>query len=137
MKKFLFFVIAIMTSLTSSAQFTVYQNVDVPSRSSTQSNYNPYRSYETNPYGNYSRSTQPKEKQYNLTGYYKNTEGWHKTPIKVTVRGEEIKLVSVKVGKNWAPCNSRVNEVSEFDPEEIKENFNYKGYLSFLGSIYF
>lgn len=123
-------------TLTTSAQFLIYKNVPDPPRSSSYNN--PYRGYESDPYDNYYRSTpQPRAKQYNLHGYYKDSEGWHKTPIKVMVQGDNIKLVSVKVGYNWAPCNSSVSEVSAYDPQEIQENFNYKGYLSFIGSIYF
>ena len=127
-----------LINLKASAQFTIYQSVPDPPRKSSHSYNNPYNDYKSNRYDNYSRNTpQARAKQYNLQGYYKDAKGWHKTPIKVSVQEDEIKLVSVKVGNNWAPCNSRVSEVSEFDPEEIKENFNYKGYLSFLGSIYF
>lgn len=121
----------------ASAQFTVYQNVPDPPRSSTYSYSDPFGNFNTNPYGNYSRAPQPKAKQYNLTGYYKDTNGWHSAPIKVKVMGDEIQLVSIKVGYNWALCNSSVSEVSAYDPQEIQENFNYKGYLSFLGTIYF
>lgn len=137
MKKILFLVMAMMLSLTASAQFVIYKSVPDPPSRSSQSTYNPYNGYETNPYGNYYRSPQPRAKQYNLTGYYHKADGWYKTPIKVSVQGDEIILASVKVGNNWAPCNSNVSEVGAFDPQEIQENFNYKGYLSFLGPIYF
>ena len=140
MKKIMFLIVVVMMSLTASAQFTVYKNVDVPSRSSSQSNYNPYRTnpYNGSLYGNGQYNTnQNKAKQYTITGYYKKSDGWYKTPIRVSVSDEEIKLVGVKYGKNWAGCNSSVSEVGRFDTEEVQENFNYKGYFTYLGTIYF
>lgn len=76
MKKFII-ATALLMSISASAQFTVFESIDVPSRcSSTQSTYNPYRSYGTNPYGNQYRSTpKPQAKQYTLTGYYKKQTG--------------------------------------------------------------
>lgn len=139
MKKSLFIFVTLLMSLTASAQFTVYQNVDVPSRSSTQSNnFNPFSVFESNPYNNQYRSTpRPQSKQYTLTGYYKKTDGWYHTQIKISITGDEIKLIGVKYGNNWAGCDSKVSEVGAFDTQEVKDNFNYKGYFTYLGTIYF
>lgn len=137
MKKHLLFIALMLITCKASAQFTVYQNVPDPPRSSTYSYSNPFDNIDINPYENVRRTPQPRTQQYNLTGYYKDTNGWHSTPIKVKVMGDDMQLVSVKVGNNWASCNSSVSSVGAYDPQEIQENFNYKGYLSFLGTIYF
>lgn len=143
MKKLFVIVVAMMASLTASAQFTVYKNVPDPTRSSNYNPYrgyetNPYRGYETNPYGNQYRSTpKPKAKQYTLTGYYKKSDGWYQTKIKISVSEDEVKLIGVKYGNNWAGCSSKVSEVGAFDSKEVQDNFNYKGYFTYLGTIYF
>ena len=139
MKKFIIIATALLMSISASAQFTVFESIDVPSRSnSRQSTYNPYRSYGTNPYDNQYRSTpKPQAKQYTLTGYYKKTDGWYKTQIKISVLEDEVKLVAVKYGDNWAGCSSKVSEVGAFDSKEVQDNFNYKGYFTYLGTIYF
>ena len=127
-----------LMSITCYAQFTVFENVDVPSRSSTTPDYGPFSIYEPVPYGNEQyRAPRPKAKQYVLTGYYQDYKGWHSTPIKVSISGDNAKLVGVKIGNNWFGCNSNISEVGAFDLQEIQENFNFKGYHPNVGSIYF
>lgn len=138
MKKFMFIATALLMSLSASAQFTVFEPVNPPRSSTRSSTYNPYNSVPSDPYGGYYGNTQPsRSKQYTLTGYYKKTDGWYKTQIKVSVSDEEIRLVSVKYGNNWAGCSSKVSEVGAFDSQEVQDNFNYKGYFTYLGTIYF
>lgn len=135
-----------LVSVTATAQFTVYEPVIVPERS-TGSSYgynNPYSGYGNpysdygNPYNNsYRPAPKPKAKTYTLTGYYRNNTGWYQTQIRVSVKGEEIKLVGVKYGNNWTGCNSNVSEVGGFDTKEVQDHFNYKGYFYLLGMVYF
>lgn len=138
MKKFIVIATVLLVSLSASAQFTVYEPVIVPESSTKSSTYNPYNSVPSNPYGGYYGNTQTsKPKQYTLTGYYKQTDGWYKTQIKVSVSDEGISLVGIKYGNYWAGCNSKVSEVGAFDSQEVQDNFNYKGYFTYLGTIYF
>ena len=130
----------LLMSISSYAQFTVYEPVYAPpSQSTSPSYYDPFTVYQSVPYGDgqYRRTPQPQAKKYTLTGYYKDTRGWHQTQIRVSVSDDVIKLVGVKYGNNWCGCNSTVSEVGAFDTQEVKDNFNYKGYFTNFGTIYF
>ena len=129
-----------LMSISSYAQFTIYEPVYAPpSRSTSPSYYDPFTVYQSVPDYDvqYRRAPQPTAKQYTLTGYYKTHEGWFRTQIRVSVSDDVIKLVGVKYGNSWCGCNSTVSEVGAFDTQEVKDNFNYKGYFTNLGMIYF
>ena len=140
MKKVFLLLVVMLTSIGASAQFTVYRSATVPERSTNQ-DYGPFTVYQAVPTDpmpyNSQRAPQPKTQKYTLTGYYKNQNGWQKAPIKVSVTGDVIKLIGIKIGNRWSSCSSNVNEVGAFETEEVKDNFTYKGYVTYLGSVYF
>lgn len=151
MRKLLFTCTMMVASLTASAQFTVYRSVDTPRQSYAPSpGYGvpftyfspvPNRSYQKPYGGNPSQRIQqpeePKMQQVTLRGYYKNGKNWYSTPIRVGVIGEEIRLLSAKTEHGWMNCGSKVSEVSGYDEEIIKDNFNYKVYTTLFGTVYF
>lgn len=142
MKKIMFLIAAMLCSISASAQFTVFEPVTVPSTPRTMPNiYDPYSVPFTVFEPVYDRPQprvqQPKPQFVTLKGYYKKGEEWKVTPIRVMVQGDEIKLASVKSGHNWVTCNARVCEVSGFDPEIVRDNFNYKASYYMFGTIYF
>lgn len=138
MKKIMILMVAIFCSVSALAQFTVYELSDMPSTTRSIPNiYDPFTVYEpvyTNPQP---RVQRPKPQFVTLKGYYKKGDEWKVAPIRVMVQGEEIKLASVKSGNNWVTCNARVSEVSGFDPEIVRDNFNYKASYYMFGTIYF
>ena len=141
MKKLLFICCMIVVSLTASAQFMVYQPVEVP-----QTSYTPSQGYGT-PFSVYEpiygipyqqqQQVRPRMQEVTLRGYYKNDGDWYYMPISVGVIGEEVRLLSIKTQYGWSNCGSIVSEVSAFDSEEIKDNFNYKAFTSIYGTVYF
>ncbi len=99
MKKLLFICSMIVVSLTASAQFTVYQPVEVPRTTYTPSlGYGtPFTIYEPvygNPY-HQQQQARPKMQEVTLRGYYKNGNDWYHMPIWVGVIGEEVRLLSI------------------------------------------
>lgn len=72
-----------------------------------------------------------------LRGYYKKGSDWYSTPIRVGVIGEEIRLLSTKTQYGWSNCGNKASEVGAFDPEVIRDNFNYKVFTTIYGTIYF
>lgn len=72
-----------------------------------------------------------------LRGYYKKGNDWHSTPIRVGVIGEEIRLLSAKTQYGWSNCGNKASEIGAFDPEVIRDNFNYKVFTTTYGTIYF
>ena len=144
MKKLLIICSMIVVSLTASAQFTVYQPVEVPSRYYTPSMgygtpFTIYVPIYTNPYRGQHEPQQvkPQIQQVTLKGYYKKGNRWYYTPIRVGVIDEKVRLLSVKVQNTWSNCGNKASEVGAFDSEEIKDNFNYKVYTTIYGTIYF
>lgn len=142
MKRLLFICGMAVVSLTASAQFTVYQPVEVPSTSYTpSSDYGtPFTIYEpvySNPYQQRQQQARPKMQEVTLRGYYKKGNDWYSTPIRVGVIGEEIRLLSTKTQYGWSNCGNKASEVGAFDPEVIRDNFNYKVFTTIYGTIYF
>ena len=139
MKKILFVCCMVFASMSARAQFTIYQPVEGP-RSSYRpsSGYGaPFTIYEPVERGVYGQQAQPRMQQVTMTGYYNDNNGWHSTPIRVGVRGEEIIVLSTKTQHGWANCGSIAGEVGAFDPEEVRDNFNYKAFSPMLGTVYF
>ena len=141
MKKLLFVCSMIVVSLTASAQFTVYQPVEVPRTTYTPSlGYGtPFTIYEPvygNPY-HQQQQARPKMQEVTLRGYYKNGNDWYHMPIRVGVIGEEVRLLSIKTQHGWSNCGNKASEVGAWDAEEIRDNFNYKAYSTLCGTVYF
>ena len=151
MKKLLFICSMIAVSLTASAQFTVYQNVETPQPSYTPSpGYGvPFTIYEPlpgisyqSPYNGYpsqrvQQQARPRMQEVTLRGYYKKGDDWYCMPIRVGVIGDEVRLLSVKTRYGWSNCGNKASEVGAWDSEEICDNFNYKAYATNYGTIYF
>ena len=124
-------------SLSAFAQFTVYEPVIVPSTPSTsRSTYSPFTNYEP-VYPNMPRRQAPKEKVLTMKGYYQKSNEWYVAPIKVVVSEDNVKLASIKVQNRWDTCNAAVYEVSAFDTETVRDNFNFKAFTTIVGYIYF
>ena len=122
--------VGLLVSVTASAQFTIYRSATVPERTTSQ-DYSPFTIYQPSlpvPQ-DYQSTPQPKPTQYTLNGYYKKSDKWYKTPIKVSILGDDIKLVGVKVGNNWSGCSSKVSEVGRFDTQEVQDNFTKTFFL--------
>ena len=146
MKKFLFVSFMLLAAIKVNAQFTVYQNVDVPRRSYTPSmGYGtPFTIYEPvyvdtyRPQQQiYQQPAKPKMQQVTLKGYYNKGDKWYYTPIRVGVIEDEVILLSFKTQNTWSNCGNRVSEVGAYDPEVIRDNFNYKVFTTIYGTIYF
>ena len=142
MKKLLFICGMAVVSLTASAQFTVYQPVEVPRTSYTPSpGYGtPFTIYEPvygNTYQQRQQQARPKMQEVTLRGYYKKGNDWYSIPIRVGVIGEEIRLLSTKTQYGWSNCGNKASDVGAFDPEVIRDNFNYKVFTTIYGTIYF
>lgn len=141
MKKILFATMMMFGTMSANAQFTVYQPVEVPRTSYTPSyGYGtPFTIYDpvySNPYQQ-QQQVKPKMQEVTLRGYYKKGNDWYYMPIRVGVIGEEVRLLSIKTKHGWSNCGNKVSEVGAFDPEEIRDNFNYKAYTTILGTVYF
>lgn len=143
MKKILFASMMLFGSMNASAQFTVFQPVEVP-----QTSYNfpslgygtPFSVFEPvygNPYQQRQQQARPKMQEVTLRGYYKKGDDWYHMPIRVGVIGDEVKLLSIKTQYGWSKCGSTASEVGGFDAEEIRDNFTYKAYSSLYGMVYF
>ena len=129
--------VAMICSFSAFAQFTVYEPVIVPSTPSTsRSTYSPFTIYEP-VYPNMPRRQAPKEKVLTMKGYYQKSNEWYVAPIKVVVSEDNVKLASIKVQNRWDTCNAAVYEVSAFDTETVRDNFNFKAFTTIVGYIYF
>lgn len=132
----------ITVSLTASAQFTVYQPAEVPRTTYTPSpGYGtPFTIYEpaySSSYQERRQQAKPKMQEVTLKGYYKKGKDWYYVPIRVGVIGEEVRLLSTKTQYGWSSCGNKASEVSAWDAEEIRDNFNYKAYSTLYGIVYF
>jgi len=141
MKKILFASMLLFGTMSANAQFTVYQPVEVPRTSYTPSpGYGtPFTIYEpaySDPYQQ-QQQARPRMQEVTLKGYYKKGSDWYHMPIRVGVIGEEVRLLSIKTQHGWSNCGNKASEVGAFDPEVIRDNFNYKVYTTIYGTIYF
>ena len=133
----------VLATMSASAQFTVYQNVDVPRTTYTPSlGYgDPFTIYEPVYGPSYRRYQQQpvrsKMKEVTLRGYYMKGDDWYSTPIRVGIIGDEVRLLSVKMQNRWNNCGAKASEVGGFDAEEIRDNFNYKAFTTLYGTVYF
>lgn len=141
MKRLLSILAVTLVVITASAQapFTTYKPAQSNNYSDSYQSTTPFTYYRSlpDPNSNYRPAPQPKSKTYNLTGYYKDYEGWHKTPIKVTVIGDKIVLSAYKYGNYWLDNSGTASEIDYYDSDEVKENFNYKARTIQLGVVYF
>lgn len=128
---------AMISSLSAFAQFTTYQPVIVPSTPTTSSGtFDPFTTYEpADPYLPAKKA--PQKKVITIKGYYQKSDKWYVVPIRVAVSDDDIRLASVKGQHIWISCNSAVYEVGAFDPEIIRDNFNFKAFATTFGTIYF
>lgn len=129
-------IIAITTS--AQAPFTTYKPAPSYNNSESYQNTTPFTYYSPlpDPSSNYYQAPRPQSKTYNLTGYYCDTNGWHKIPIKVTVTEEKWVLSAYKDGNNWISNSGVVSKVGYYDSDIVKENFNYKA-RTLRETIYF
>lgn len=148
MRKLLLVSSMLLSVMGVNAQFTVYQNADVPRSSS----YTPSMGYGT-PFTIYEpvyvdtyrpqqqqiyqQPAKPRMQQVTLKGYYNKGDKWYFTPIRVGVIEDEVILLSFKTQNTWSNCGNRVSEVGAYDPEVIRDNFNYKVFTTIYGTIYF
>ena len=148
MKKLLLVSSMLLSVMGVNAQFTVYQNVDVPRSSSYTPSmgygtpftiYEPVyvETYRPQQQQRYQQPQKPKMQQVTLRGYYRKGDNWYSTPIRVGVVGEEIILLSIKTQNTWSNCGNKVGEVGAFDPEVIRDNFTFKVYTTLYGTVYF
>ena len=139
MKKIIFASMMLIGTMSANAQFSVYQPAEVPRTTYTPSpGYGtPFIIYEPAYSSPYQQQAKPKMQEVTLKGYYKKGNDWYSTPIRVGVIGEEVRLLSTKTQYGWSNCGNKASEVSAWDSEEIRDNFNYKAYSSLYGTIYF
>lgn len=144
MKEILSLLVVMLCAITTYAQapFTTYKPVQ-PSNNYSNGNSGNYQSTDPftyyrplEPSRNYQPAPQAQSKTYNLTGYYYDTNGWHKIPIKVTVTEEKWVLSAYKDGNNWISNSGVVSKVGYYDSDIVKENFNYKA-RTLRETIYF
>ena len=152
MKKFIFVCFMLVVSLTASAQFTIFRSIDTPQQSYTPSpGYGvPFTIYQPSPSSSYQNPyreeryqtyqqhpVRPRMQEVTLRGYYKKDNDWYSIPIRVGVIGEEVRLLSTKTQYGWSNCGNKASEVGAWDPEVIRDNFNYKAYSTLYGTVYF
>ena len=131
----------IVVSLTASAQFTVYQPVEVPRISYTPSSgygtpFTIYAPVYSNPYQG-QQQAKPKRQEVTLKGYFKKGDDWYYVPIRVGIVDDEVILLSTKTKYGWCNCGNKASEVGAWDSEETRDNFNYKAYSTLYGTVYF
>lgn len=148
MKRLFFIFISIISLLPTFSQteartppFAVYKPIG-----QVRGNYNKRMQPIITPKTYYVPS-RPKSNFIRTTGYYmdSNKKGWYKVSIKINPitenvqTGEQIYLRAVadKIGRGWSECNTIASEVSMYDEETIRENFNWKVYHPLYGQIYF
>ena len=138
MKKILFASCLFAIALGVKAQFTVYQPAPMPQRSQTPSmGYGvPFTIYEPAGMQQYQQA-RPRMQEVTLTGYYNDYKGWHSTPIRVGVIGDEVRVLSVKTQYGWSNCGSTASNVGWADSEVVRDNFTYKAFSSLYGTVYF
>ena len=140
MKKILLVFGMLMSMVAANAQFTVYESVGIPqsTRRPSMGYGTPFTIYEPVFGDEYTpRRTAPRMQEVTLTGYYEDYKGWHSTPIRVGVTGDQVKLLSIKTQYGWSNCGSVASEVGGFDAEVVRDNFNYKAFSSGFGTVYF
>lgn len=140
MKKMFIAFIALLSSLSASAQFMTYEPLygGGSSQSYSSGNQGPFLIYEPLNYGT-PRRVQPREqtKTYAVTGYYQDRNQWKTVPCKLIIAGDDVKAVTYKTQHGWFNATGKFSEVSAFDPELVRDNFNYKVWTSTYGTIYF
>mgnify|MGYP006916142750 CR=1 FL=1 len=140
MKKMLLAAVAALCSLSASAQFMTYEPLygGGSSQSYSSGNQRPFLIYEPMIY-DAPRRAQPRvqTKTYAVTGYYQDRNQWKTIPCKLEVAGDEVKSVSYKTQHGFFPATGKFCEVGGFDPDVVRDNFNYKVWTTTYGTIYF
>lgn len=80
-----------------------------------------------------------------VNAYFVNRQGnFEKIKIRVNVVQEAFGSTSVyvrgycdKTYNRWHDMNSRASEIDVLDADVIKENFEYKCYIQYVGQVYF
>lgn len=145
MKKAMFVLMAMMMSLTASAQFTTYKPVIVD-RNGNWVNYNDgnNNSNYSNPYNNNTyqyrtpqRSQQQQSQTISTRGYYIYNNQWKSVLIKVQIIDDKVYVVGIKrQSTGWA--NEKKQAYStQLMQQEIKDNFDYYIGDYVYGKIYF
>lgn len=125
--------------LSFFACVTVLVNAQVP--------FVPYRPAQGNP-GNNSynqRQQQQRENLQTVNAYFVNQRGsFEKIRIKVSITQDLYGFTSVyvrgycdKTYNQWRDVNSKASEIDALDSDVIKENFDYKCYIQYVGTVYF
>lgn len=124
MKKFLKLSAFVFIALTANAQYVTYQST--------------YDRVET--------SQAPVQTIY---GYIKTNKGWVRLTLKVQETAESIKVVGYRQKNTgsyvsygdpnpWCKCNAYAQRVTTLsDGQTVANNFDYKVYISSLGTVYF
>jgi hypothetical protein len=142
MKKFILTALVMLVSITSFAQFTVYEPATVDrSRNSGNSysgyyynnrNYNNYNSY------NYSVPQQPQSSQTStVRGYYIRNNQWQSVLLRVRIDGDDVYINGIKRSMGWDNNKYPIYSVQPTMPQTIKENFEYYINAYDYGKIYF
>lgn len=141
----MFLLMAMMMSLTASAQFTTYKPVIVD-RNGNWVNYNDgnNNSNYSNPYNNNTyqyrtpqRSQQQQSQTISTRGYYIYNNQWKSVLIKVQIIDDKVYVVGIKrQSTGWA--NEKKQAYStQLMQQEIKDNFDYYIGDYVYGKIYF
>lgn len=141
----MFVLMAMMMSLTASAQFTTYKPVIVD-RNGNWVNYNDgnNNSNYSNPYNNNTyqyrtpqRSQQQQSQTISTRGYYIYNNQWKSVLIKVQIIDDKVYVVGIKrQSTGWA--NEKKQAYStQLMQQEIKDNFDYYIGDYVYGKIYF
>lgn len=137
MKKIvLLFALAIMLTYNALSQVNFLQYHPVTTESAPE----PTPTYSYPNYYSPSRATNDNFQV--ITGYFINQRGaFEKIRIKVTVHQDSYGFTSVWVrgyyDDRWHEMNKKASEVGPFDETVIKENFDYKCYVGYIGMVYF
>lgn len=138
MKKLFVLCSMLLCTISSSAQYTVFQPSNTPSQPYSPSpGYGiPFATYEP-VQGYQQQQVKPRMQQVTMRGYYKKGGDWCYAPIRVGFVEDKVILLSIKTQYGWQNCESNAKDVGAFDSEEIRDNFNFKAYTMIRGMVYF
>lgn len=128
MKKFLTLSAFVFMALTANAQYVTYQST-------------------------YEQEELQEAPIQKIQGYLKTSKGWVRINLKVKELSNSIRVVGYKEKNtsqfagafaeygnpdHWRNCNARAEGLSVFsDGQTAVNNFDYKAYISGLGTVYF
>lgn len=128
--------LAIILTYNATAQVNFLQYHPVTSESDPE----PTPTYS---YPNYNSPNRVTNDNFQVvTGYFINQRGaFEKIRIKVNVQQDNYGFTSVWVrgyyDDRWHEMNKKASEVDILDNSVIKENFDYKCYVGYIGMVYF